>query len=365
MNKRIYSDENGLHFFAAANTYDGFLSFFSDIFDSDELQKITVLKGGPGVGKSTLMKNIAKEAQNLGFTPECYHCSSDPFSLDGVLVKEKSFAVIDGTAPHAFEPKYAGAKGRILNLGEAWDTSVLEREKEKIKSLSCEKDDCFRRAYALFGAAENLIKDETSISAKCLQKEKAVRACDKFSSKYFKNGSFHTKVKRVFTSALGKEGRVRFFTFENESVNKYFVKDVKKTAPLFFSLLYENALGRVNEMYVGCGELNPERINCLYFPSLSLCVSLYDDEYCLELEKEQKDYKIINLGRFFDLTAYRKNRAKYRFAEKCEKSLMKEAFSELKEAGALHEKLEEIYGEATDYEKITLFGEKLMKELFN
>ncbi|MBP5245317.1 MAG: hypothetical protein J6036_02545 [Clostridia bacterium] len=364
MNKKVYSDEKELNFFAAANTYDGFLSFFSEIFDTEELQKLVVLKGGPGVGKSTLMKNIAKKARESGLTPVCYHCSSDPFSLDGVLVKEKSFAVIDGTAPHTFEPKYAGAKGKILNLGEAWNTSVLEREKAKITSLSSEKDDCFRRAYALFAAAENVIKDEMSISEKCIDKEKAYRACDKFSSKHFKNGSFHTKVRHVITNALGKEGRVRFFTPENESENKYFVKDVKKTSHFFFSLLYENALGRVDEMYVGCDELNPQRINCLYFPSLSLCVSLHDDEYCLELEKQSKDYKIINLGRFFDLVSYRKSRSKYRFAEKCEKSLMKEAFSELNSAGILHAKLEEIYGEATDYEKITLYSEKLMKELF-
>ncbi len=370
MTKTVYSDISGdmpdkaQHFFAAANTYDGFVSFFSEIFDTETLNKLIVLKGGPGVGKSTIMKNVAKAAIERGFSPVCYHCSSDPSSLDGVLVKELSFAVIDGTAPHTFEPKFAGAKGKILNLGEAWDTRLLEESKDKICSLSGIKENCYERAYLLFAAAENVIKEEMSISALCVNYEKIRRASDKFASKHFKNASHHTKIRHIVTSACSKSGKVRFFTPEESALHNYFVKDVKKTADVFFKLLYENALGRVPEMCVGVHELNPDRINCLYFPTLSLSVSVYEDEYCAGLEKAGKEYKIINLGRFFDLALYRKSRAKYRFAEKCEKSLMKEAFSELKTAGEIHAELEKIYGEATDYEKITLYENKLIKELF-
>lgn len=71
------------HYFAAANTSAGFVSFFDALFDPKQLKKIYILKGGPGVGKSTLMKNAALAAQKNGFHPIFYHCSSDPKSLDG------------------------------------------------------------------------------------------------------------------------------------------------------------------------------------------------------------------------------------------------------------------------------------------
>ena len=56
MKKTLYSDEiNRLsnrekHFFAAANTSAGFVSFFDRVFDPNALSKLYILKGGPGVG---------------------------------------------------------------------------------------------------------------------------------------------------------------------------------------------------------------------------------------------------------------------------------------------------------------------------
>ena len=35
-------------YFGAANSYNGFISYFDKIFDSKEYDKIYVLKGGPG-----------------------------------------------------------------------------------------------------------------------------------------------------------------------------------------------------------------------------------------------------------------------------------------------------------------------------
>ena len=54
--------ENEMHFFAAANTGGGFVSFFDEVFNRDGINKIYILKGGPGCGKSTLMKNYGKSA---------------------------------------------------------------------------------------------------------------------------------------------------------------------------------------------------------------------------------------------------------------------------------------------------------------
>ena len=46
-----------LHYFAGGNTARGFFSLYDSNFAG--LEKVFILKGGPGTGKSTLMKKIA------------------------------------------------------------------------------------------------------------------------------------------------------------------------------------------------------------------------------------------------------------------------------------------------------------------
>ena len=48
-------------YFAAANTYTGFISYFDTVFDPEKFSRLYVLKGGPGTGKSSFMKKIANE----------------------------------------------------------------------------------------------------------------------------------------------------------------------------------------------------------------------------------------------------------------------------------------------------------------
>ncbi|HHY61845.1 MAG TPA: hypothetical protein GYA11_02565, partial [Firmicutes bacterium] len=57
--------------FAGGNTSGGFCSFYDNIIGQDATRTI-VLKGGPGVGKSTLMKYIAEHMADLGYDVELF-----------------------------------------------------------------------------------------------------------------------------------------------------------------------------------------------------------------------------------------------------------------------------------------------------
>ena len=91
-------------FFAAANSGRGFVSFYGEIFNTDKIKRRFLIKGGPGTGKSTLMRRIAESACRKGEQVCLYRCSSDPSSLDGVIINGE-VAVIDSTAPHTVEPE--------------------------------------------------------------------------------------------------------------------------------------------------------------------------------------------------------------------------------------------------------------------
>jgi len=135
-------------FFAAANGFSGFRSNFDLIFTVQKLDKLFVIKGGPGTGKSTLMKRISKELEHKAKITNIL-CSSDPSSLDGVIISKNgiSVGIVDGTAPHTIEPMYPGAFEEIINLGDGFDFEGLRQNRSEIIDLTHSKKMQYKRAY--------------------------------------------------------------------------------------------------------------------------------------------------------------------------------------------------------------------------
>lgn len=86
--------------FPGGNTSYGFYSFYQYIISQDTARRKICIKGGPGTGKSTLMKKVGEFFNQKGYDIEYHHCSSDNNSLDGVVIKGLDVAILDGTAPH-------------------------------------------------------------------------------------------------------------------------------------------------------------------------------------------------------------------------------------------------------------------------
>ena len=69
-----------IRYFLGANSPDGFYSLYDQMIDPVQARRIYILKGGPGCGKSTLMRRVAARAEELGQETEYIHCSGDPDS---------------------------------------------------------------------------------------------------------------------------------------------------------------------------------------------------------------------------------------------------------------------------------------------
>lgn len=136
-------------YFGAANGFYGFRSNFDRIFSSEHLNKLFIIKGGPGTGKSTLLRQI-KEKYAVDAKIITILCSSDPDSYDGILITKNGITVgiADGTSPHAIEPEYPGAFEEIVNLGDAFDFDMLSESKSAITELSKDKKANYKSAYA-------------------------------------------------------------------------------------------------------------------------------------------------------------------------------------------------------------------------
>ena len=75
-----------IQYFLGANAPTGFYSLYDHLLPPEQARAIYILKGGPGCGKSTLMRKIGAWAQEAGLETEYILCSGDPDSLDALIL---------------------------------------------------------------------------------------------------------------------------------------------------------------------------------------------------------------------------------------------------------------------------------------
>lgn len=199
--------------FAAGNTGVGFHSFFEYIA-GPEIESVYVLKGGPGTGKSTLMKRVAQAAAKRGYFIEMHHCASDVDSLDALVIPGLGAAFIDGMRPHIYDPPYPGALGQILNLGEFWHSSGIRAHKQAIVAAGDEGSRLFQSAFRYLKAAKEIhgnwadkiqrVQDKSCFNR---QKKSLLKTVD------FNNqtaGDDPGRLRHLFAAAIGPVGPISY-----------------------------------------------------------------------------------------------------------------------------------------------------------
>lgn len=150
--------------FPGGNTSQGFYSFYDHMISPDAT-RIFVIKGGPGVGKSTFMRTIGEAMLDKGYDVEFHCCSSDNGSLDGVVIPALKIALVDGTAPHIVDPKNPGAVDEIIHLGDFWNEAKMRANKEAIMQSNARVGRLFQIAYFSLREAKAIIDEwETYIT---------------------------------------------------------------------------------------------------------------------------------------------------------------------------------------------------------
>ncbi len=94
-----------IQYFLGGNTPTGFYSLYHQLSDPTRMRALYIIKGGPGSGKSSLMRRVERHAQAAGLETQEVLCSGDPDSLDAVILPQLRAALVDGTAPQGVVPK--------------------------------------------------------------------------------------------------------------------------------------------------------------------------------------------------------------------------------------------------------------------
>ena len=339
-------------YFIGANTALGFSRGKACYYDEGELTKLYIIKGGPGTGKSTMMKRCAEEAEKSGASVTRLYCSSDPDSLDGVIIEKGDIriAIVDGTAPHTADPKLPGCTGEIINCGDAWKTEILEGQRDEIAALSAAKSVAFERAYAFISAAAGIKSTMEKAASDHTNKRKlrafAARLCAKLPKQ-------KTPAEKSYciTGAVSMKGGVRFDTFDRAKI-KIGVYSYAFLSKYFFDILSEEFEKRGHSQLISTSPLGD--IFEIYLPECDVLITPAAGEGIYT--------KAVRLKRFADEKAS-DGSAKRRFHERFFCELMYAATDALAEAKSHHFALEEIYVSAMDFEKINVIGDKLVSKI--
>ena len=344
--------------FPGANTCNGFYSYFDYIIPED-INRIFCLKGGPGVGKSSLMKKVALEFVDKGYDVEVFPCSSDPGSLDAVLVKELKVVLLDATAPHIVDPKTPGAIDEIVNFGDFWNVKNLENSKIEIMQCNKEISECFQRAFKYLKSAEPIFYDIEVKNSDAMDFGKLNKFTDEFIENLFEgveNSEKLSKPRHLFGTAITPIGHIDYADSLLQDVNKIYYLDGKigygKTT--FLKRVYERAVLKGLRVEVYHYPLIPEKIESIIIEELGVAITT---------SSIFKGEESINLGKFINNEKFNELKSDCEVDEKILDELINYAISNLKKAKFNHDVIEDYYIPNMNFEKVNQLKDELVDRI--
>lgn len=351
-------------FFFGANNKAGYCSLYDTLYDPYIEGKHLILKGGPGTGKSTLMKKVAEKAERKGYYVERGYCSADPNSLDMVLVPEINFSICDGTAPHTFDPKMPGVSEHIVDLGVAWDRKYLNSHIKEIGELMRDNSLQHKKVTDFLRVASQIEAESASICSGFADEEKLMRYVKRLASRIIpenKNAE-QGKVYKRFLSAVSPEGiDVKYETIVALSEKIITVEDeFSAVAPFIAEYVSSYAVNNGYDVYQCYCPLFPNhKIEHVIIPQLKTSI-FTQNSYHYSIDDGERS---VHVSRFYDKENFKLNKEKLALQRKAKKELIDEAVRKLSLAKTIHDQLEDYYIKATDFDVINEIGEKILKSI--
>ena len=336
--------------FAGANTDTGFSGSYGEIVNERVLERVYVIKGGPGTGKSTLMKQAADEAERMGLSVVRYLCGSDPESLDAVVIDGR-IALADGTAPHPLDMVCPGASSSIADLSRFWDDDVLTARVGEIRDCMESKRAAYREAYRFLGAAGRMAEETDALAEACFDREKAAGFAERLIRRLRREGLLLPGGETLgrYSHGITMRGLWRVDSASIGAERRFAVEDAVGTAPLFLALLSD----RLEKAGIGA-------VRGL-FPIRNRTVELSAGVCSFRIGRAGEGEIPIRMTRF--VRPESAERGRMRLTERIAVSSLDAASDALSRAAEAHFALEEIYGTAMDFDRLAEYRSEVTEEI--
>jgi GTPase SAR1 family protein len=350
--------------FPGGNTAYGFYSFYDHIIEPDAA-RIFVIKGGPGVGKSTFMRYIGEAMLKRGYDVEFHCCSSDNGSLDGVVIPSIRVALLDGTSPHIVDPKNPGAVDQIIHLGDYWNEKGIRENKKEILSINKELGRLFRHAYAYLAAAklfldevESYYNESNAFNVGAFDKMVLDLIHEIFEGK--QRVTENPKARHLFATAITPDGPVSHLeTVVDHLQKRYIINGDDGTGKTtLVRRLMEAALARGFNVTAFHCALNPKVVDHLVIHDLSLAI-INNVEPHLYIPKEGDT--VIDTMNWVDPVLNEAYLVEKGLARGMYRQCMEQAISFISRAKKTHDEIEKYYVPYMDFEAINLRREKTLQ----
>lgn len=340
-----------LRYFMGANTPQGFVSRFDEMGDRREGWRFSVIKGGPGTGKSTLMRRVTEAMASRCPVVEQVYCASDADSLDGVIFPLHRLAIADGTLPHAMELRYPGAYENLVSLAGCWDQEKLYQNREQIFDLTDRISSCHREAVSYLYGAEALLGEVRQMAAQVSSREKILRLAQRLAKNELPKleGPGAETVRLV--SAVTNKGHLCFTdTIAALAPKLYLIDDPwGYAAPQLLAELRRLALEAGHQVVTCVCSMAPfSRTDHLLLPQLGLGFATRNRFHPVDLPA----YRVIHARRFADADQLAARKIRIKFLLRGAGNMLEQASVRIADAKELHDRLEAVYGTAMEYSKV-------------
>lgn len=349
--------EPTVEFFLGSNTKNGFVPLFDQVRNPKRGNRLYILKGGAGSGKSTLMRRIGKALEQRGDFVEYIPCASDPDSLDAIIDVEAGIAMVDGTPPHVVEGQFPGAYERIVNAGDAWNEEILQQSKEEIMNLCQRIEWCHTDATSHIAAAACLLESVQKAATPWVDYEEIAALAQSHIPVIL--GKNRGKESKRLLSAVSV-GQVVFYeqTLTAMCDTVYVIKDPYGAASNhLLELLRQGMLNSGNPVIsCYCSINTPKKLEHLILPNQSIAFTTQNEFHApSQIKTKQLPLLYRNLNQ-----------------ERCSqwdemiataKKLITTASNRVAKAKNIHDDLEHIYISAMDFSKIDALYEGILAEI--
>lgn len=347
-------------YYLGGMTPNGFSTKLNELVDNPNYFTY-ILKGGPGTGKSSIMKKIAGEFESAQDVT-MFYCSSDPDSLDAIVLNSSKVIIVDGTPPHVFEPLFPGVCQKIINLGECWDESLLQEKKEEIIDAIRQNKSLMKKAAENSNILGDVCTRRIKKAEEFINMAKISTFANDFCNEYFyktckSKGNLYIRQLSVMTR-YGYSTRLE--TLKNYE-NIYVIKDNWfVAADTLIKLIAEVALEK---------GLDVRLSNCLLFGTtvrehllidgLNLAlISLNPLTKITDSEKKQ-----IECGDFYDGDSMKEYDGLWLDNERQINELSDRSAKLLTDAKAAHDEIEKYYIHAMDFAALDQISDKFIADL--